>query len=68
MSFRSSTFLSLGMMFEYTFQNTNISSVIKSSINDVLNEGAFTKDLSPNDYISTSDMGNKIVSQIKKNV
>jgi hypothetical protein len=24
--------------------------------------------LSPNDYISTSDMGNKIVNQIKKNV
>jgi len=46
----------------------DISSIIRNSINDVLNEGAFTKDLSPNDYISTSDMGNKIVNQIKKNV
>ena len=60
--------LSVAMMFEYTFQNKNISSIIRNSINDVLNEGAFTKDLSPNDYISTSDMGNKIVNQIKKNV
>ena len=59
--------LSLAMMFEYTLNRSDLSELIKSSVNSVLNEGYFTKDLSPKEFIKTSDMGNKILEKIKIN-
>jgi len=59
--------LSLAMMFEYTLNRSDLSELIKSSVNSVLDEGYFTKDLSPKEFIKTSDMGNKILEKIKIN-
>ena len=60
--------LSVAMMFEYTFERKDISSIIRQSINSVLNAGFFTKDLSTHDFISTNVMGDKILQEIQKNV
>ena len=38
----------------------------KKSVDDVLESGYFTKDLSQNDYITTNEMGDKILESIKK--
>ena len=58
--------LSLAMMFEYTFDRQDLSRIIKKSVDDVLESGYFTKDLSQNDYITTNEMGDKILESIKK--
>ena len=58
--------LSLAMMFEYTFDRQDLSRIIKKSVDDVLESGYFTKDLSQNDYITTNEMGYKILESIKK--
>ncbi len=60
--------LSLAMMFEYTLDVSNLAKIIKQSVNDVLNDGYFTKDLSSEDFISTSEMGDKVLDRIKQNV
>jgi len=60
--------LSLAMMFEYTLNRPELSELIKNSVNSVLDDGYFTKDLSSNEFIKTSDMGNKILEKIKTNV
>ena len=59
--------LSLAMMFEYTLNRTELSELIKNSVNSVLDDGYFTKDLSSDDFIKTSVMGNKILEKIKIN-
>ena len=58
--------LSLGMMFEYTFNRQDLSKLIKKSVDDVLQSGYFTKDLSKDDFITTSEMGDKVLERIKK--
>jgi len=58
--------LSLGMMFEYTFNRQDLSKLIKKSVDDVLQSGCFTKDLSKDDFITTSEMGDKVLERIKK--
>ena len=58
--------LSLGMMFEYTLDEPNLSKVIKKAVDEVLNDGYFTKDLSSKDFISTSEMGDKVLERIIK--
>ena len=58
--------LSLAMMFEYTFDRQDLARIIKKSVDDVLESGYFTKDLSQNDYITTNEMGDKILESIKK--
>ena len=58
--------LSLAMMFEYTFDRKDLARIIKKSVDDVLESGYFTKDLSQNDYITTNEMGDKILESIKK--
>ena len=60
--------LSLAMMFEYTLNRPELSNLIKNSVNSVLDDGYVTKDLSPKEFIKTSDMGNKILEKIKINV
>ena len=58
--------LSLGMMFDYTLDRQDLAKIVKKSVNDVLQSGYFTKDLSSKDYISTSEMGDKVLDMIKK--
>jgi 3-isopropylmalate dehydrogenase len=58
--------LSLAMMFEYTLDKPELSKIIKKAVDEVLNDGYFTKDLSSEDFISTSQMGDKILERIKK--
>jgi 3-isopropylmalate dehydrogenase len=58
--------LSLAMMFEYTLEKPELSKMIKQAVNDVLNEGYFTKDLSSNDFVTTSEMGDKVLDKIKQ--
>ena len=61
--------LSLGMMFEYSFNNKDISSLIKKSIGNVLKAGIYTQDISDSEnFVSTSDMGDAIIKEIKQNV
>jgi 3-isopropylmalate dehydrogenase len=61
--------LSVAMMFEYSLNNQKVSSIIKESINSVLNSGYRTKDISlSSEYVDTSKMGDAIVQEIKNNV
>ena len=60
--------LSLGMMFEYTLDRQDLSKIIKKSVGDVLQSGYFTKDLSQDEFITTSEMGDKVLESIKKYV
>ena len=53
--------LSLAMMFEYTLDQQDLAKVIKKSVDDVLESGYFTQDLSQSDYITTHEMGDKIL-------
>ncbi|MEC8077909.1 MAG: 3-isopropylmalate dehydrogenase [Pseudomonadota bacterium] len=58
--------LSLGMMFEYSLQRQDLAKIIRESVDDVLKSGYFTKDLSTDDFVSTSEMGDKVLERIKK--
>ena len=61
--------LSIAMLFEYSLNNQKVSSIIKDSINSVLNSGHRTKDISStSEYVNTSKMGDAIVQEIKNNV
>ena len=61
--------LSVAMMFEYSLNNQKVSSIIKESIDSVLNSGYRTKDISlSSEYVDTSKMGDAIVQEIKNNV
>ena len=61
--------LSVAMMFEYSLDNLKASNLIKDSISNVLKNGSRTKDISmSSQYISTSEMGDAIIQEIKKNV
>jgi isocitrate/isopropylmalate dehydrogenase len=54
------------MMFEYTLEKPELSKMIKQAVNDVLNDGYFTKDLSSNDFVTTSEMGDKVLDKLKQ--
>ena len=57
------------MMFEYSFQAPDISNIIRKSVENVLKSGTVTKDISQSkDYATTSEMGSKILEEIKNNV
>ena len=61
--------LSVAMMFEYSLNNIKVSNIIKGAIENVLGSGIFTRDISDkNDFVSTSEMGNAIIMEIKKHV
>ena len=61
--------LSLGMMFEHSFDNKELSDLIRVSINNVLDSGKLTKDLSgTKDFVTTSQMGDLVLDELKRNV
>ena len=61
--------LSVGMMFEYSFDRKDLADTLKSVVNNVLNLGKFTRDLSRSeDYVTTSEMGDLLLDELVKNV
>ena len=61
--------LSCAMMFEYSLNRVDLAEIITSSVRNVLKSGIATKDLTDdNNYASTSQMGDKILEDIKKSV
>ncbi|MEC9206191.1 MAG: 3-isopropylmalate dehydrogenase [Pseudomonadota bacterium] len=61
--------LSFAMMLEYSFNKQDLSESIRVSINNILNDGILTKDLAGSDnFVSTSQMGDKILEEIKNHV
>ncbi len=61
--------LSLAMLLEYSFDEKELSELIKTSVNKVLANGIFTKDLSDSkDFVSTSQMGDKLLDEVVRNV
>ena len=57
--------LSLAMLLEYSFDEKELSELIKTSVNKVLANGIFTKDLSDSkDFVSTSQMGDKLLDEV----
>ena len=53
-------------MFDYSLQRQDLAKIIRESVDDVLKSGYFTKDLSFDDFVSTSEMGDKVLERIKK--
>ena len=61
--------LSMGMMFEYSFDRKDLSDTLKTVVNKVLNSENFTKDLSHSkNYVTTSQMGDLLLDELVKNV
>ena len=61
--------LSVAMMFEYSLDNVEVSNIIKNSVENVLKAGVLTKDISlEKESVSTSQMGDALVEEIKKHV
>ena len=61
--------LSMGMMFEYSFDRKDLSDTIKSIVNKVLNSNKFTRDLSNcTEYVTTSEMGDLLLDELVRNV
>ena len=61
--------LSFAMMLEYSFDKKDLSKIIRTSISNILKNGIMTKDLSTTgDYVSTSQLGDKILEEVKSNV
>ena len=61
--------LSVAMMFEYSLDNVEVSNIIKNSVENVLKAGVLTKDISlEKEFVSTSQMGDALVEEIKKHV
>ena len=60
---------SLGMMLEYSFNETNLCVTLKKAISNVLNQGYRTKDIATDKcerILSTSDMGDAIINELEK--
>ena len=61
--------LSVAMMFEYSFNNVELSKMIKDSVENVLDTGILTKDIASDDnFVGTSAMGDAIIKEIQNNV
>ena len=61
--------LSVAMMFEYSLDNIRVSSIIKDSVENVLKAGILTQDISlGKNFVSTSQMGDALIEEIKKHV
>ncbi|MEC7832563.1 MAG: 3-isopropylmalate dehydrogenase [Pseudomonadota bacterium] len=61
--------LSFAMLLEYTFSKKELSELIRISVNKVLNNGIFTKDLSGSEeFVSTGQMGDKVLEEVMRNV
>ena len=60
---------SLGMMLEYSFNETNLCVTLKKAISNILNQGYRTKDIATDKckrILSTSDMGDAIINELGK--
>ena len=52
------------MMLKHSLNLIEESNDIENAVEEVLNDGIFTADLSSHDYVSTDEMGNAILSKI----
>ena len=60
---------SLGMMLEYSFNETNLCVILKKAISNILNQGYRTKDIATDKcerILSTTDMGDAIINELEK--
>jgi len=58
--------LSTAMMFEFAFEQKDISELIVKSVDNVINSGLRTKDISQkSQWCKTFEMGDSIASQIR---
>ena len=60
----SGMILSVAMMLKHSLNLIEESNDIEHAVEEVLNEGIFTADLSSEDHVSTDEMGNAILSKI----
>ena len=61
--------LSFAMMLEYSLDKKDLSKIIRTSVSNILKNGIMTKDLSTTeDCVSTSQLGDKILEEVKSNV
>ena len=60
----SGMILSVAMMLKHSLNLIEESDDIENAVDEVLNDGIFTADLSSNDHVSTDEMGNAILSKI----
>ena len=60
--------LSAAMMLEYSFGMKTESEMIVKAVDDALNGGIVTKDLNPQNFYFTSEVGDTIASMIRKEV
>ena len=60
----SGMILSVAMMLKHSLNLVEESNDIEHAVEEVLNEGIFTADLSSEDHVSTDEMGNAILSKI----
>lgn len=58
------TILSLAMMLRHSFGQEEMAKEIEDKINQVLEEGFFTKDLSKENYLSTTEWTQKLIEKI----
>lgn len=56
---------SLTMMLRYSFNQVEMADEIDKAINDTLDEGYLTKDLSPNNFVHTDEWTNKVIEKLK---
>jgi len=57
---------SMAMMLRYSFNENKMSDLIDDSIDIILNEGCYTKDLNSENYLSTTDWTDKLIEKIKE--
>ena len=60
---------SLGMMLEYSFNETSLCVTLKKAISNILDQGYRTKDIATDrceKILSTSDMGDAIINELGK--
>ena len=60
----SGMILSVAMMLKHSLNLIEESNDIENAVEEVLNDGVFTADLSSHDHVSTDEMGNAILSKI----
>ena len=60
----SGMILSVAMMLKHSLNLIEESNDIENAVEEVLNDGIFTADLSSEDHVSTDEMGNAILSKI----
>ena len=55
---------SLSMMLRYSFSQDNMANDIENAVKSVLDEGCMTKDLSSENYVSTSEFTKKVIERL----